>query len=268
MEKFSVRKPFTVLVAVIAVIALGVVSAMNMPMDLLPDISIPYLLVITSYPGASPEKVELEVSEPLENALGTISHIENVYSVSSENFSMVQLEFEDDTDMDSALVKVSSAVEQTRSSLPDNCGTPTIMELSMDMIASMYIAVERDGYDIYELSEYVRDEFQPAIERVNGVASVTTIGLVDKTVQVDLNGRKIDELNAKILRETTRQLDDAEQQLNDAKAQVDEGHSAEFAGFLHPSREGHCLALVGEAQLAASVGSVHITRIFCSNLQM
>ena len=226
MEKFSVRKPFTVLVAVIAVIALGVVSAMNMSMDLLPDISIPYLMVITTYPGASPEKVELEVSEPLENVLGTISHIENVYSVSSENFSMVQLEFEDDTDMDSAMVKVSSAVEQARSSLPANCAAPTIMELSMDMLASMYIAVERDGYDIYELSEYVRDEFQPAIERVNGVASVTTIGLVTKTVQVDLNGRKIDELNAKILQETTKQLDDAEQQLNDAKAQVDEGQAA------------------------------------------
>ena len=226
MEKFSVRKPFTVLVAVIAVIALGVVSVMNMPMDLLPDISIPYLLVITPYPGASPEKVELEVSEPLENALGTISHIENVYSVSSENFSMVQLEFEDDTDMDSAMVKVSSAVEQTRAQLPDSCGTPSIMELSMDMIASMYIAVERDGYDIYELSEYVRDEFQPAIERINGVASVSTIGLVDKTVQVDLNQRKIDELNEKILRETTKKLDEAETQLGDAKSQVDEGQNA------------------------------------------
>ncbi|MCR5294451.1 MAG: efflux RND transporter permease subunit [Lachnospiraceae bacterium] len=223
MEKYSVKKPFTVLVAVIAVIALGVVSMTSMSMDLLPDIGIPYLMVMTPYPGASPEKVEIEVSSVMENALGTISHVENVYSVSSENFSMVQLEFEDDTDMDSAMVKVSSAVEQARGSLPDGAGSPSILELSMDMIASMYIAVEREGYDIYELSDYVRDEFQPSVERVSGVASVSTIGLVDQTVRVELNSSKIDSLNEKILRMTEDALSEAEEQLDDARAQVEEG---------------------------------------------
>ena len=104
MEKYSVKKPFTVLVAVIAVIVLGFVSMTRITTDLLPQISLPYLLVITPYPGASPEKVETEVSKPMENALGTISNVENVNSVSSENFSMVQLEFTDGTNMDSAMV--------------------------------------------------------------------------------------------------------------------------------------------------------------------
>ena len=141
MIKQSVKKPFTVLVAVIMVLVLGVVSVTSMTMDLLPPISLPYLIVITTYPGASAEKVEADVTVTMENSLGTITGVTNVYSTSSENYSMVQLEFEDGTDMDSVMVKVSSAVQQVSGSLPDLCGTPSIMELSMDMLAYAGVAL-------------------------------------------------------------------------------------------------------------------------------
>ena len=108
MEKLSVKKPFSVLVAVIMVLVLGVVAVTRMTTDLLPNMSLPYLMVVTTYPGASPEKVETDVVKPLESALGTVSGVENVYSTSSENFGMVQLEFADGTDMESTLVKVST----------------------------------------------------------------------------------------------------------------------------------------------------------------
>jgi multidrug efflux pump subunit AcrB len=97
MIKTSVKKPFTVLVAVIMVLVLGVVSLTSMTTDLLPPMSLPYLIVVTTYPGASPEKVEAEVVRPMESALGTISGVSNVYSTSAENYGMVQLEFEDGT---------------------------------------------------------------------------------------------------------------------------------------------------------------------------
>ena len=223
MEKYSVRKPFTVLVAVIAVIALGFVSVTSMATDLLPQLSLPYMLVITTYPGASPEKVEAEVSGPMERALGTVTHVKNVTSVSSENYSMIQLEFEDGTDMDSAMVKVSGSVQETAATLPEACGTPNIMEISMDMVATMYIGVSRDGYDIYALSDYVRDELLPAVERQEGVASVTAIGLVERTVQVELNRQKIAKLNSRVLEMTNQRLDDAKRELDDAKRQVDDG---------------------------------------------
>ncbi len=223
MERYSVRKPFTVLVAVIAAIALGFVAMTSMATDLLPQLSLPYLLVITTYPGASPEKVEMEVSRPMERALGTVSHVKEVVSVSAENYSMVQMEFEDGTDMDSAMVKVSSAVMDTSATLPDACGTPNIMEISMDMVATMYVAVSREGYDVYELSDYVREELQPVVERQEGVASVTSIGLVDRTVQVELNRRKIRDLNDRILANVNYKLDDAARELEDAKAQVEAG---------------------------------------------
>ncbi len=225
MEKFSVKKPFTVLVAVVAIIVLGVVSVMNMTLDLLPQMSLPYLMVITTYPGASPERVESEVSEPMEDTLGTLENVKNVYSISSENYSMVELEFEDETDMDSALVRVSSALNELESTLPDACGTPSLMEVSMDMVATMYVAIGHEGDDIYELSDYAREEVMPYLERVEGVASVSDIGLVDKTIQVELNRDKIDELNDDILAQTNSALEDARAQLEDAQAQVDEAQA-------------------------------------------
>ena len=209
MERFSVKKPFTILVAVIVIIALGAVSLTHLSLDLLPEFSLPYLIVVTAYPGASPEKVEEQVTKPLENALGTISGVENVTSTSSENYSIVQLEFVDDVDMNVEMVRISSAINELESTLPSGVMTPNIMEISLDMLATMYIAVEREGYDIYELTDFVNNDVIPYLSRQDGVASITTIGLVEKSIQVELNQDKIDALNDRILRETNASLADA-----------------------------------------------------------
>jgi hypothetical protein len=147
----------------------------------------------------------------------------NVYSTSAENYATVQLEFEDGTDMDSAMVKVSSAVQQVAASLPDMAGTPSIMELSADMMATMYVAVSRDGYDIYELSDYVDREVVPYVSRQSGVASVSTIGLVEKSVQVELNAGRIDDLNDKLLVKVNDSLAEAKAELTKAENQVADG---------------------------------------------
>lgn len=220
MEKFSVKKPFTILVMVVAIIILGFVSLLGMTTDLLPKMSLPYLLVITTYPGASPEKVESSVSEPVESALGSISGVKNVYSMSYENYGIVELEFADGTDMDSAMVKVSSALDSVKSALPEECGSPNIMEISMDMMASVYLAASYEGKDIQETSRFVEDTLIPYLERQEGVTSISDIGIVENSISVDLNQDKIDVLNEKILAKTNDAFADAVDQLNDAKKQL------------------------------------------------
>lgn len=217
MIKYSVKKPFTVLVAVIIVLVIGFVSLMGMKTDLLPDMSMPYMVVITTYPGASPEKVEESVTKPMESTLGTINGVENVTSTSAENYSMVMLEFEEDTSMDSAMVKVSSATNQIESVLPETCGTPNILEISMDMMATMYASVSYEGKDIYELSSFAKDVVIPYFERQAGVASVSEIGMVEKTIEVRLNQDKIDKINDEILVLTNDKLADAKTELSDAR---------------------------------------------------
>ena len=223
MEKFSVKKPFTVLVAVIMVLMLGFVSISNMQTNLLPDVNTPFLMVVTVYPGASPERVESEVSDVMQNALGTVSGVEKVTATSAENYSLLLMQFSDDTDMNSAMVKVSNKVDQTTASLPSSCLTPSIIEYSLNMNAFMTVAVSREGSDVYDLSEFVSDTLVPYVERKGGVSSVSTNGLIEKMVQVQLSQEKIDAINEKLLEVIDVQLADARKQLESAEAQIEAG---------------------------------------------
>ena len=115
--------------------------------------------------------------------------------------------------MNVAMVRVSSAINELESSLPTGVMTPNIMEISLDMLATMYRSSRARGYDIYELTDFVNNDVVPYLSRQEGVASITTIGLVEKSIQVELNQDKIDALNDRILRETNSSLADAQEVL-------------------------------------------------------
>ena len=234
MGKFSVKKPFTVLVAVIMVLMLGFVSISNMQTNLLPDVNTPYLMVVTVYPGASPERVENEVSDVMENALGTVAGVESITATSAENYSLLLMHFAEGTDMNSALVKVSNKVDQTTSSLPSSCLSPSIIEYSLNMNAFMTVAVSREGSDVYDLSDFVSDTLVPYVERKGGVSSVSANGLIEKMVQVQLSQEKVDAINERLLEVIDAQLADARAQLDAAEAQIEAGraeYNRQFKNF-------------------------------------
>ncbi len=225
MSKYCVKKPFTVVVAVIMVIVLGVISFTSMTTDLLPAMELPYVMVVTSYPGASPERVEAVVTAPLEAGLGTVSGVKNVTSTSSENVSMVALEFEQDTNMDSAMVALSTALDQIKGALPETAQNPMLMQLSPDMLPVMIASVDMEDMDIYELTEFVDSDVIPGFERLDGVASVSGTGMVEKTLQVTLNQEKIDEVNTQVLASVDDKLAEAKQELDDARQKVEDGRA-------------------------------------------
>ena len=179
LSRFSVKRPYIVVVAVIVALILGGVSLSKMKTDLYPEMDLPYLAVITTDPGATAEEVESEITDVLEGSLATVNGVSNVTSKSSDNYSMIFLEFEDGTDMDSALVKVSSAVNEVSSQLPDDAGSPNYMEISSDMMATVYLGVRDDSKDIYELTSYVEDKIVPEFERIDGVADVSVSGALE-----------------------------------------------------------------------------------------
>ena len=224
MEKFSVKKPFTVLVAVIMVLVLGFVSITKMKTNLLPDVSTPYLMVVTVYPGASPERVETEVSDVLQNAL-TVPGVEKITATSAENYSLLLMQFVDDTDMNSALVKVSNKLDQAKSDLPETALTPSIIEYSINMNAFMTVAVSREGSSVYELSDFIKNTMTPYVQRKGGVSSVSASGLVEQMVQVQLNQAKVDAINEKLLELIDTQLEAAHAQLEDAEAKIAAGRA-------------------------------------------
>ncbi|HAU87755.1 MAG TPA: hypothetical protein DCW90_20390 [Lachnospiraceae bacterium] len=223
MTKFCVKKPYFIVVAVVIVLTIGAVSLSKMQTDMLPDLEMPYMAVITTEAGASPEKVENDITSTMESTLGTISGVETVSSTSANNYGMVMLEFAEDTDMEAALVRVSKAVSSME--LPDGCGTPNIMEVSTDMVATMYASVNYKGKDIKELSTFTEKVVKPYLERQEGVASVTANGMVKDSVEIRLNQKKIDKVNDKILAHVNSKLADASKKIEDAEKDLESGKS-------------------------------------------
>lgn len=223
LSKFSVKKPYTVIVGIVLVIILGVVSLSKMSTDLLPSMNLPYAIVITTYPGASPEQVESIVTEPVEGAMASTSNIKNISSVSSNNYSMVILEFEQTANMDSITVEMRESLDQISGYWPDAVGNPMIMKLNPDMMPIMIAAVDMEGMDALEISDYTDKELIPELESVEGVASVTGTGLIEESVQVILNQEKIDVINEKIMASLDEKFSDAEEQMNSARDEISSG---------------------------------------------
>lgn len=226
LAKFSVKKPFTVLVAVVLILVLGYVSVGKMTPDLLPEMSFPYIVLFTSYPGASPEEVEATVTKPLEQAMSALDHIKSVTSSSSENYSTVYLTFEDGADIDMASIDVQKALGMLTASWGDEIGTPILMELSSDLIPVTVAAVHRKDMDPIELSAFINDTLLPKLEGVSGVASVTTSGLVKQSVEIVLDDDKIEALNEKLYDAIDREFAEAAKELQEARQKVEEGQTA------------------------------------------
>lgn len=226
ISKYSVKRPYTVLVAVVLVIVLGAVSLSKMTTDLLPDMSFQYALVITTDMGASPEQVESDVTSPIESAMATTSNIKNISSVSYNSYSVVTLEYEQNANMDSVVIEIQQSLDQVSGQWDDSIGTPMIMKVNPDMMPVLAAAVDKDGMDANALSDYVKNDLAPALESLEGVASVTTTGQLEESVDVTLDQDKIDALNKKIQKKIDEQFEKSQKKIDAGKKKVESGKSS------------------------------------------
>lgn len=224
-SRFSVKKPYTVLVAIVLVIVLGIVSLTRMTADLLPSMNMPYAIVMTTYPGASPEEVELGVTKPIESAMATTSNIKHISSTSSDNMSMVILEFEQTANMDSVTIEMRESLDQISGYFPDSVGNPIIMKINPDMMPIMIAAADMDGMDEMEISRYVESFLIPELESIEGVASATAVGTVEETVEVVLDQEKIDKVNEDIKASLDLSFADAQEEMEKAQEEMDSGRN-------------------------------------------
>ncbi|MBU3875124.1 efflux RND transporter permease subunit [Faecalicatena sp. AGMB00832] len=233
LSKFSVKRPYTVVVAVVLILILGFVSFDKMTVDLLPDMNLPYAVVMTTYPGASPEEVETTVTKPVEQAMSTISNISHVSSSSRENASTVILEFEQTANMDSATIEMRESLDQISGYWPDTVGNPIIMKLNPTMMPVMIPAVSVDGAEPAETTRVIQEEVLPEIESLEGVASVTTFGDIEETIRITVKEDKVSSVDGSVqnqldkkFAEATDALDQAKSQMAEGKAQMEAGKSA------------------------------------------
>lgn len=225
LSKLSVRRPFTVFVAVVIVLVLGFLSFRNMSMDFLPSMEFPYAIVMTTYPGASPEEVERAVTEPVEQAMSRINNVKEVQSMSNNNMSVVVMEFNDGTDMGSTTVDMRESLDQVTSQWDDAIGNPTIMKLNPDMMPIMVAALDYESLESTEVTKRAEQDIIPEIESVNGVASVNQSGGINKKVEVIIQQDKIDKMNRKVQDAIDGKLDDARKKLEKGDKKLKDGKS-------------------------------------------
>ncbi len=226
MAKFSVKKPLTVFVVVLAVVVLGVVAYLKMTPDLLPNMDFPYVVIVTTDPGASPESVEEEITRPMEQSMATLDQIKAVTSTSQNSVSMVMLEFEDGVNMDTISVDIQQKISVLQGQWNDTVGAPYVLKINPSMIPVMVAAVSQEGKDVYALSDLVTDELTGKLEGVSGVASVTVSGALTRQAHVILDQEKMTALSATLADAVKAQLKKAEGQLYDAQKQVSDGEAA------------------------------------------
>ena len=226
MAKFSVKRPLTVFVVVLAVVVLGIVAYLRMTPDLLPNMDFPYVIIVTADPGASPEAVEEEITRPMEQSMATLDQIKEVTSTSQNSVSMVMLEFEDGVNMDTISVDIQQKISVLQGQWNDTVGAPYVLKINPSMIPVMVAAVSQEGSDVYALSDLVTDELTGKLEGVSGVASVTVSGALTRQAHVILDQEKMEALSAKLADAVKAQLKKAEGKLYAAKQQVEDGEKA------------------------------------------
>lgn len=223
MIPYSVKKPLTIFVIMIVIIALGVMSIINMTPDLLPKMDLPYVVVVTPYPGATPEKVESTVTKPLEKALSTVENLKKIQSISSENMSNVVLEFENNTNMDTAVVNILQKVDSIKGSWDEIVSSPYIMKLNPNMLPISVAAVDIKDADTEQVSAFVKDTLINELEGTAGVADISTSGLIEAKVNVSINKDKISKLNEKLLGEANPSLASAQKKIDEGIATISAG---------------------------------------------
>lgn len=193
LSGLAVKRPVTVMMCVLVVLILGFVSLTSLNVDLLPEMKLPYAMVMASYPGAGPQEVENMVTRPLEAALGTVSNVKNILSYSMTGQSIVMLELEWGTDLDMATLQMREKVDMAKWMFPSDVEQPMVMKMDPNMMPIMMFGMtgEMSQEDLYKLAE---DTIVPRLERLPGVASVDIYGGRQREIRIELDPSKLSSL--------------------------------------------------------------------------
>lgn len=198
LARFSVHRPVTILMGILAFFSLGIMSWIGLKIDLFPDITFPVVAVITVYPGAGPEEVEEYVTRPIEEQCGLVKNLKHISSTSNEGLSMVILEFNWGTNMDAASFDTREKVDQVIQQLPDDAERPFLVKLDPQTVFPIMTLTVTGLNDMQELRKFTEDVIQPDLEKVDGVAAVDVFGGLQREIQVLLDRDRLAAYNLSV----------------------------------------------------------------------
>jgi len=187
---FSVERPVAISMLILAVVIIGLYALPSLKVALLPDMNIPVAIITTSYQGAAPAEVEKLVTKPIESAVSSVSGIKEISSTSSNGNSLVFVQFNYGIKIDDKVNDLRDKVDSVRNSLPDDAGSPRIMKIDPNSRSIMTYSLS--GASLVKMKEIAEDTIQPALERIEGVSSVSISGGKEREIQVRLDQAKMD----------------------------------------------------------------------------
>jgi len=194
ISKFSVKRPVTTLMLILIIVLLGIVSFTNIQTGLFPDINMPIAAVSISYPGASPEEVESIVTKNIENSLATVSNVDEISSTSFEENALIIVRFNQDTDMDAAMLEMNESLDMIMSFLPDAVSNPLVIQFDPNMLPIMSYSLSLDDANMWESTKWAKSIFKTRLESIEGVASVDISGGIKKELHIIPDKEKMDKL--------------------------------------------------------------------------
>ena len=190
LSKISIKRPVTTVMILLMVILAGILSYTGLDLALMPSIDIPVALVHTTYIGAGPSEIENLVTKPVEAALGTISNVEKITSISSANTSMVMVQFVDGTDIDMAAVDMREKIDMVKGNLPEDSNSPVVLKIDMNA-TPVYVGITSKNLDLSQLNNLLEDSIVPKLERIEGISAVNLSGGLKNEIEITLSPEKM-----------------------------------------------------------------------------
>lgn len=194
ITKISIKRPVAIMMVMFIIIILGAVSITKMEMELTPETEMSMVMIMTTYEDAGPEKVENLVTEKIESAVANVENVESISSTSSEGNSMVSIEFNYGTNLDTAITDLRDKLSMVEATLPDGCDSPNIMKMDMNSMPIATIVVSGDDMTSDELKSFAEDDIEPRLERQEGVASVDIMGGTEQEILIEIDPERLEGL--------------------------------------------------------------------------
>lgn len=194
VTKISIKRPVAIMMVMFIIIILGAVSITKMEMELTPETEMSMVMIMTTYEDAGPEEVENLVTEKIESAVANVENVESISSTSSEGSSMVSVEFNYGTNLDTVITDLRDKLSMVEATLPDGCDSPNIMKMDMNSMPIATIVVSGDDMTSDELKSFAEDDIEPRLERQEGVASVDIMGGTEQEILIEIDPERLEGL--------------------------------------------------------------------------
>ncbi|MBQ6937957.1 MAG: efflux RND transporter permease subunit, partial [Clostridia bacterium] len=195
LHELSVKRPIAVTMAVLIFVVIGVYSLSMLPIDAMPEMDLKMAVVMTTYQNVGSEEIENLITEPIEEAIASVSGLDTMQSQSMEGMSVVMVQFTNTTDIDEAVSTIENNIDMISMMLPEDASEPTVLKLDMNSMASMMMSVSYEGYDLIQTKQFIEDNVEHKLKSAGGVASVNISGGRDRLIEIEVDPDKMQGYN-------------------------------------------------------------------------